>query len=248
MNMEKPLSVIELPSTTSTNDYVARNRQALQAPTLVMAGAQSAGRGQQGNRWQSLPGDLTASFLVAPPELPANHFFVLSMVTSLAVVNALSALGLAPRIKWPNDVMLGDKKVAGLLIETHATAGAIVQAIIGIGINLSPRPPELCHYTPLATSLAQEGTRTPIEVKALALSIYTQAQTLWQLASEQGLQAITTRYHQCLYRNQGFHPFATPTERFNARIDHVDIQGVLHLRLEDNTTRTFRFKEVRHLF
>ena len=133
-------SVEVVPEIDSTNSELMRRARAGQtAATLLVAERQTAGRGRLGRDWRSVGGaapgvdSLTFSLGVA---LPAIDLSGLSLAVGLAVVESLHpALGL----KWPNDVWLDGRKMAGILIETTAV-GAQRFVVIGIGINILPRP------------------------------------------------------------------------------------------------------------
>lgn len=125
----------------STNDRgLERAREAdLPVPALILARRQTAGRGRGGNVWQSGPGALTFSLIVPPPApLPRERWPLASLAAGLAVRSALAQL--APegcfQVKWPNDVFLQGKKIAGILTEATNSAKTS-RLVIGIGINLN---------------------------------------------------------------------------------------------------------------
>lgn len=119
-----------------------------ETPALVIARAQSGGRGQAERPWHSPPGNLMASWIVRSPHAAderASWVSGLAVAAPLAIVDLVraSAPGLRPRplIKWPNDVLLGGRKLAGVLIETLPHDGEL-WAVIGIGINVNAPFPE----------------------------------------------------------------------------------------------------------
>jgi BirA family biotin operon repressor/biotin-[acetyl-CoA-carboxylase] ligase len=122
----------------STNARLRRLVRAGARPgTVVLAESQSAGRGRLGQTWFSPPGvNLYASVLLQPT-LRAEELPVFSLVASLALSDALRDLGLAPGIKWPNDVLLDGRKVAGSLLEAGVRNGIVEHVIVGIGVNLN---------------------------------------------------------------------------------------------------------------
>ncbi|HEX4111943.1 MAG TPA: biotin--[acetyl-CoA-carboxylase] ligase [Stellaceae bacterium] len=137
----------------STNDEAKRQAAAGASQGLtVWADRQTAGRGRQGRVWQSPPGNLYCSILLRP-ECAAAEAAQLSFAAALAVCDALAPW--QPRCKWPNDVLIGDKKIAGILLESEAAGAHVAWLVIGIGINLAHHPAET--ETP-ATSLAALGT------------------------------------------------------------------------------------------
>ena len=125
----------------STNDLALRMAETTLAdfPTLVLAAEQTAGRGRGENGWWAELGALTFSLLLRPDPgiLPPSRRSQLSLTTGLAVCEAIEevAPGLAPKLKWPNDVFLNSRKVAGVLIEAPATARGTV--VVGVGINVN---------------------------------------------------------------------------------------------------------------
>lgn len=140
----------------STNaDALARARAGERGPLWITAKGQSAGRGRRGSAWVSAPGNLFATLLLSEPS-PIERAPQLSFVAALAVHDALTQcaplLGPSVRLKWPNDVLIGGAKVAGLLIEAASDAGNSVA--IGIGVNCNSHPPDTAYP---ATDLSAEG-------------------------------------------------------------------------------------------
>jgi BirA family biotin operon repressor/biotin-[acetyl-CoA-carboxylase] ligase len=105
--------------------------------TVVLAESQTAGRGRGGKHWFSPPGvNLYASVLLRPAIEPAAAA-VLSFAASLALADAIRELGLSPAIKWPNDVLVHRRKVAGTLAELAVAGGRVEHMILGIGVNVN---------------------------------------------------------------------------------------------------------------
>jgi len=127
-----------VPATTSTNtDAAALGRSGASHGTVVIADAQTAGRGRLGRSWVSTQGvNLYMSCLLRPTIVPAVAP-QLSLVAGLAVARALEAHGLSPRIKWPNDVLLQGRKVCGILTEIEAETDRVSFVVVGIGVNLN---------------------------------------------------------------------------------------------------------------
>jgi len=124
---------------------------------VVLADSQTAGKGRQGRRWVDVFGCNILSSTLLRPVFPP-HFLV--MIASLAVVEAIAATcGLAARIKWPNDVLIEDKKVAGILIETsHDDSGQLI-AVVGIGINVNGHLSDIPVGNSLLTTLPASAKR-----------------------------------------------------------------------------------------
>jgi BirA family biotin operon repressor/biotin-[acetyl-CoA-carboxylase] ligase len=123
-----------------------------EAGTIVVAGEQLEGRGSRGRSWHSPPGGLWLSMLFRPPA--AGGIEVMSLRVGLAVADALDPLLSRPiQVKWPNDLMLGERKVGGILCEARWQGGVLGWVAVGVGVNVrNPVPDELSRG---AVSLAQ---------------------------------------------------------------------------------------------
>lgn len=140
---------IEWLAETDSTQRVARDLARGGAPegTTVFAEAQTAGRGRLGRTWHSPAGaNVYASVLLRPVVEPARVPQV-ALVAGLAAADAIAAEGLAPRIKWPNDVLVDDRKVVGILVEMEAEMERVHHVVAGIGVNVNVArddfPPEL---------------------------------------------------------------------------------------------------------
>jgi BirA family transcriptional regulator, biotin operon repressor / biotin---[acetyl-CoA-carboxylase] ligase len=129
----------------STNaEALARAQAGERGPLFVVAERQSAGRGRRGREWVSEPGNLYATLLVVDPA-PAAASPQICFVTALALYDAVldACAGLAParlKLKWPNDLLLDQAKVSGILVEGTTLAGGKLAAAIGIGVNCAHHP------------------------------------------------------------------------------------------------------------
>jgi BirA family biotin operon repressor/biotin-[acetyl-CoA-carboxylase] ligase len=126
--------------------------------TVVTAQSQHDGRGRRGRHWHDEPGASLAASVILRPRLAVAALGGLSFAAALAVAEALeSEAGLAPRLKWPNDVLVGRRKIAGILLESRAIPAPVV--VVGFGINLTQRlfPAAIADR---ATSVALAGGRT----------------------------------------------------------------------------------------
>lgn len=130
------LKIIE--SCTSTNAVIDRD-----APHgfALMALEQTAGRGQRGNSWEAEPGrNLTLSLMLRPQGLPAARQFEVSEAVALGVADLVAELGVEDvAVKWPNDIYVGDRKIAGILIENALNGPMIDRSIAGIGLNINQK-------------------------------------------------------------------------------------------------------------
>src|SRR5713226_947941 len=127
--------LLYLPTVDSTNTLAMQlAHERPEEGLVVLTDSQTAGKGRQGRRWVDVPGCNVLTSTLLRPLFPPH---LLVMIASLAVVDTIAEIcGLTSTIKWPNDVLIGDRKVAGILIETsHDRSGQLV-AIMGIGVNV----------------------------------------------------------------------------------------------------------------
>jgi BirA family transcriptional regulator, biotin operon repressor / biotin---[acetyl-CoA-carboxylase] ligase len=126
----------------STNSVLLPQNDA--GPVLLATEEQTAGRGQHGRRWHSAAGADLAFSLARRVQRPVRELASLSLVAGVAAASALRALGVAAvAVKWPNDLVVGNAKLGGILVETRAEAGAeasAARAVVGVGINCFGRP------------------------------------------------------------------------------------------------------------
>lgn len=131
-------ALIRLAAADSTMDVLhALAAEGVEAGTAVVATEQTGGRGSRGRTWSSPPGGLWLSVLFRPPSGAGIELSGLRI--GLAVADAIEALhaGLSVRIKWPNDLMVGDRKLGGILCEARWQGGALAWMVAGVGINVS---------------------------------------------------------------------------------------------------------------
>jgi BirA family transcriptional regulator, biotin operon repressor / biotin---[acetyl-CoA-carboxylase] ligase len=120
----------------STNEKLAQlvAEENVSSGTVIIAKQQTAGRGQRGRKWESELGGLYLSLAISP-DLPAENVHQLTMGIVWGIAHLLREQGLPVSIKWPNDLMLADRKLGGILTQTRIYQGQIHQAIVGVGIN-----------------------------------------------------------------------------------------------------------------
>jgi BirA family biotin operon repressor/biotin-[acetyl-CoA-carboxylase] ligase len=151
-------AIVRLPTVDSTQRVAFELAEQDAADgTVVVADTQTAGRGRRGRMWHDAPGDSLLVSIVVRPRLDVSDLPKLSIAAAVAVAEALAAAtGLDVRLKWPNDVLVHRRKLAGILLESKILAEPIV--VVGIGINLRQRafPSALVGA---ATSVDLEGGR-----------------------------------------------------------------------------------------
>ncbi|GAB3948529.1 biotin--[acetyl-CoA-carboxylase] ligase [Spirosoma harenae] len=233
-----------LPSCQSTNDEASAliAQKDPSEGTLVITDNQTAGRGQRGNKWEANAGqNLTFSAILKPTFLSAGEQFWLNMAISLGIYNVLQPLiGDALRIKWPNDIYVGDQKLGGILIENMLQGYAIGWSIVGIGLNVNQT--EMSYST--ATSLQlQASLPNGYDLPGLLSRLCeTLEQSYLQLRSGQR-DSLKMAYLQILYRYQEEHIFEAEGRPFQGTIIGIDSTGRLAIATKEQV-HYFAFKEV----
>ncbi|AFZ25687.1 birA, biotin-(acetyl-CoA-carboxylase) ligase [Cylindrospermum stagnale PCC 7417] len=130
-----PFSLHIFDSLCSTNQTLWELlNQGAESGCVVIATQQTAGRGQWGRQWVSPTGGLYLSVAIAP-KLDATNSYQLTLASAWGIAAQLQKCGVSVGIKWPNDLILNDRKLGGILTETKVNKGQITQAVIGVGIN-----------------------------------------------------------------------------------------------------------------
>ena len=210
--------------------------------SVVMAGYQTAGKGQKGNSWESEKGkNLTVSILLKPGFLsPANQFYV-SRIVSLAIVWVLKELGIEPEIKWPNDIYVGDKKIAGILIENTVMGDTLSESIVGIGLNVNQQ--EFLSGAKNPVSIKNILTRD-VDINDTLNNLLEKLIILYMGLYEGETDTIDKAYLKNLYRRKGLFRFRDINGEFRAEISNIETSGILVLRDTHGKIRRYAFKEV----
>lgn len=133
-----PAAVLVVAETGSTNADLLADLGRITSPTLLAAERQHAGRGRAGRTWLTAPGQALTFSLAWKFHQPLQSLVGLPLAIGVVIASALAPFGVAAGLKWPNDVLIADQKLAGILIETAAaSAKDEVWSVIGIGINIT---------------------------------------------------------------------------------------------------------------
>ncbi len=241
------MNIINLDETHSTNQYLQELLQngELEEGTCVRAGFQTAGRGQQGNFWESKEGkNLTFSIVIYPDFLSIIEQFIISQIVSLAIKEVLDHYSEDILVKWPNDIYWKDKKIAGILIENSLIGNQIQHSIIGIGLNVNQET--FLSDAPNPVSLKQITNRD-FDLDALLKEILNTIFKFYLKLIQGGAGEIRKQYLNCLYRRVGFHSYSDENGIFRAKIEDVQDNGRLCLLTEAGEKRLYYFKEVSHI-
>ena len=212
--------------------------------TVISASYQEAGRGQIGSSWLASAGkNLLLSVILYPRWLPAREQFSLSRAIALAVADTITSVaGESAQVKWPNDVYLGDKKLAGILIQNSLVGSHLQWSVAGIGLNVNE--PAFPDNLPKASSLYLMTGREYQLQEVQQILLQRVEQRYLQLKTKP--QLIRANYLQQLYRYQEWHPFveAGTSREFIGQIIGVQENGKLAIQKQDESVQYFDLKEV----
>jgi len=242
LELPSPYRLRELDCVESTNAEAKRLAEAgCEDFTLVWAKRQTAGRGRRGRAWVSGDGNLFFSIVLRLP-YPMAAMTQLSFVAANAVADAISVAapkGAFVNVKWPNDVLLEGKKIAGILLEGECEPNTdrFKWLVVGVGVNVASHPPAEDTETP-ATSLAGEGVSgTGLDVEALLDTLA--KRFLAGLVTWRNLGFGPIRRHW-LMRAKGLGGPVTvrlPTETLHGLFAALDENGALVLHMDDQPNR-----------
>ncbi len=234
--------VIYMTSTESTMDVARHEANAGAAEgTLVIAEEQSAGRGRFGRSWVSPAGkNLYVTLILRPAAASAMRR--LSIVAPLAVCKSLEdEAGLAPRIKWPNDVLLSGRKVAGVLIENELSGASPRYSLVGIGINVNFDIPKDAEIAEIATSIKAELGHEVSRIEVLAALLNHFEGLLLEAASGEAVLLAWKDHLETLGRRV---TITFREQSYEGLAEDVDEHGNLLLRRDDGSLLTVEAGEV----
>lgn len=209
--------------------------------SVVSADVQTGGRGQYGRQWADWGGNVAMSIVVYPEDLQADQQFLLQLWSAISIYDALVAVGINEyrlRIKWPNDILIDGRKLAGILLQSSISGSFIRHGVIGIGINVRAAPTSL----PNVCSLAQEHIYiSPSELREKVLFHLYQAYE--DMKFDRGVASYRDLYHKRLWNYRKEVDFIIDNKRSQGRI--LGINSLGHLELEcDGEIRTVTGSEV----
>lgn len=209
----------------------------------VTARHQTAGRGQRGNVWSSKDGEnLLLSMLVRPGNsLEVANQFLLSQAVAVSLHAAMKCYGIETRLKWPNDIYVGNRKLAGILVELDYSGAFVEQAIVGIGLNVNQTDFPPMDRVPVSMKMLL-GKDIPVEdVLRDVLCLFNRYYNEMRWGCK---DAISAEYRELLLGLGEQRNYVDTDGAFMAVVEGVDPAGHLLLRRSDGTLSRYAFKEV----
>lgn len=240
--------IIRLEVIDSTNNYAIGQIKTNDLPdgTVFLTAEQTAGRGQMKNSWESEPGkNLLFSIVLYPAFLDIRLQFMLSKVVSLGIYKALNKYVSPLKIKWPNDIYAGDKKLGGILIEHSIMGSKLHNSVIGVGLNINQAAFYSDAPNPVSLSMLTNQHFDSDQILTEVLSSIDE----YYLKLKMGLNVeIDQEFLQALYRLNEIHTYRTKDGLFDGEIVGINEIGQLQIKAIDGALLTFHFKEVEFLY
>ena len=244
--MAETFSIIHLTETHSTNSAIAAHAKQYPASTIVAlyTDFQTQGRGQQGNTWESNKGENILLSLHFTPALPANRQFGISKAVALGVMDFVKTYTSLPiYIKWPNDIYVGNNKIAGILIENTLMGHQLCNCTVGIGLNVNqtqfsaniPNPISLRNITGITYNIEEC-------VHSLCTAVVHRYEQLLLHP-----EIINNEYLQHLYRLNEYHSYIYNEEQISAKITGVSDVGFLQLQTKVGNTIECDLCEIKYI-
>ena len=234
----------------STNKYLKEQSQ-LKHGTLVIAQQQRQGKGQKNRQWISNPGGLYMSIKLEIQSTQNFQPFWLTAMFSLGLCKALTQLGLSPTIKWPNDVLVNNKKIAGILTETIITQGSLT-AIVGLGCNVNNSLDTISKSFPdlsskISSVKLETGSDSPILYKDILEPTLNYVESQMDEFSLPRISRIKADWSEfCQIENKTVEiQRVNSDEIFLGFVTKVTDSGSLLIKLENNSIEEFTAGEIK---
>jgi BirA family biotin operon repressor/biotin-[acetyl-CoA-carboxylase] ligase len=239
--------IVRLEVTDSTNNYAKQQirEKGLSEGTVFLAYEQTAGRGQLKNSWESEPGqNLIFSIVLCPDFLEIRRQFMLSKAVTLGIYKALNKHVDSLKIKWPNDIYVGNQKLGGILIENSIMNGLLRSSVVGIGLNVN----QTIFYSeaPNPVSLRML-TNQHYDCEIILSEILSGINWYYALLREGKEEIIDQEFESVLYRLNEKYFYKAKEDVFEGEIIGVNEIGQLLIRKIDGKVLEFHFKEVEFL-
>ena len=236
--------LLRLDSVDSTNNYAAAliAKGTATDGTVILSAYQTNGKGQGSNSWISGVGkNLLFSIILYPRLLPAEKQFFLSMSISWGIAGFVETLVRKAQIKWPNDILINDKKVAGILIENTVSGMNLNASVIGIGLNVNQEvfPEGIIN----ATSLKLESDHE-YDLNHTLQDLIGWLNTCLKSLYEEQFGAVKVNYLNRLWMLNRWAVYSDSTGRFEGRISDVTDSGELMVLRRNGKIKNYGFKEI----
>lgn len=236
------INIIQLPETDSTNKALKKllSQENVLEGTVISTEYQTSGRGQFGNSWESERGqNLLFSTILYPKFLRLSENYRLTMSVCLALIDSLDQLKIKAQIKWPNDLLIGNKKVAGTLLESAINGECFEHCVVGIGLNVN----QDSFINSTAVSLRQMAQKN-FDHSELSNLLYQNLSKRYLALKNGAATAQQRQFNERLYGQNTRVVITWKDEKHWVFCRGVDPQGNLLVQFEDGSFQLFKHKEI----
>ena len=230
----------------STNNYAKEllsNSKPIEG-TAILTDYQSEGRGQRDTSWQSNPGENITLSIILYPNIKADHFFLLNEIVAIGIRDCVA--NFLPnenvQIKWPNDILVNHKKIAGVLIENNISNGNIISSVIGIGLNVN----QVKFNSSIIANSLKLITQQDLNIEEVIYNLFSSIEHAY-LLGKRNIAFIKSTYCNYLYGYKSTIEIIHIDTDISLRgeILHIAENGTLHFKTTTDKDYYFNFKEIR---
>ena len=233
--------IIQLDVVDSTNNFTANLLKSAELVhgTVILAGEQLAGRGQRGANWQSEGGsNLLFTVFVEYDNLAVERQEAINHWVSLSIIQFLASKNIVANIKWPNDILVNDLKIAGILIENQLANELIKSSIIGIGLNVNQT-----NFSDLSATSIRLIKNEFFVIMEVALELISALNKLLPSISTHQFQLLKENYHQHLWKMNEEVKFSSNGDVFLGKIRGTNESGLLLMEV-NGSMKVFDLKDI----
>lgn len=234
--------IIQLDVVDSTNNFVANLLKSgeLVHGTVILADEQTAGKGQRGSTWLSEGGsNVIMSIFVEHDNLTVENQEAINHWVSLSILSLLKKYNILGQVKWPNDILVNSKKIAGVLIENQIGNGRLKSSIIGIGLNVNQE-----NFGDITATSLKLNSSMFHPVRDVALQLITALNEESSTIMDANRIELKSRYHENLWRIGEMVQFIENEELISGKLLGTNEQGLLQMNV-NGEIRTFDLKQIK---
>lgn len=235
-------NILWLDEISSTNDYcieLCKSKSAAEG-LVVAAYSQVDGKGQRGNNWISEKGKNLTFSICLFPKLSVEKQFLLNKIISLSVCHLLDKLGIKAQIKWPNDILVENKKICGILVENSIQGKEIVYSVLGVGLNVNQKLFSGLRATSICNLIGEER-----DLKIILEEYLKSFQYYYLLFQSKQLEKIEKDYYSLLYGYKEKGEFEDEKGSFFGTIEGLDKFGALIISSASREKSVYQLKEIK---
>ena len=239
--------LIALDTVDSTNNYIANllKTEHIVHGTVILSYNQRNGRGQRGTEWTSEPyKNIALSIYLQHSHKTINDVHLLSYAISLAVKDFLSTFEINAKVKWPNDLLVGNEKIAGILIENQLSSLNLNSSIVGIGINVNQVFPS---NLPFSVTSMTKLLNSELNLEALSFALVDCIEKRYEQFIKGDYLSLAKEFTENMWQKGEWLTAEISGELKNVKIEGTDDNGYLVLNV-DGENRSFDIKEVKFVY